>query len=98
MYVCLIFPSRVAGMTAMFVFMLFYMKYSVSLAPSVSVCVAPTRTNPVMLFFWQDSATTGKRDYNISVYTQMRSSLIAKAKESKLRNEANQLFKTNEGR
>jgi hypothetical protein len=64
MYVCLIFPSRVAGMTAMFVFMLFYMKYSVSLAPSVSVCVAPTRTNPVMLFFWQDSATTGKRDYS----------------------------------
>lgn len=64
MYVCLIFPSRVAGMTAMFVFMLFEMKYSVSLAPSVSVCVAPTRTNPVILFLRQESATTGNKDYS----------------------------------
>ena len=61
---CLIFPSRVAGITVILVFILLEIKNSVSLAPSVSVCVAPTRTNPVILFLRQESATTGNKDYS----------------------------------
>ena len=56
---CLMLPSRVAGTTHILVMMLFWTKYSVNLAPSVNVRVAPTSTKPVIPSLLQDSATIG---------------------------------------